>query len=61
MTGRLARLEARRTPSSRVYQIVIFDAATGMPLPGYEPDPDAPRSIWLPAKDVLPDPYGDDA
>ncbi len=61
IAGRLARLEIRHTPLPRAYQIVIYDAATGVPLPGHEPRPDAPGSIWLPAKDSPPDPYGGDA
>jgi len=60
IAGRLARLEARDTPSPRAYQIVLYDAATGVPLPGHEPKPDAPGYIWLPAKDALPDPYEGD-
>ncbi len=54
-------MEIRHTPLPRAYQIVIYDAATGVPLPGHEPRPDAPGSIWLPAKDSPPDPYGGDA
>jgi len=61
IAGRLAHLEARHTPVQRAYQIVIYDAATGVSLPGHEPKPDAPGYIWLPAKDALPDPYGGDA
>jgi len=58
MAGRLARLEIRHTPLQRAYQIIIYDAATGAPLPGHEPRPDAPGHIWIPANDAPPDPYG---
>ncbi len=58
IAGRLARLESRHPPSPQAYQIVLYDAATGAPLPGHEPRPDAPGYIWLPAKDPPPDPYG---
>ncbi len=57
---RLTRLEGHHAPPSKVWQIVIFDPVTGVPLPGHEPDPDAPGYIWLPAKDPLPDPWGHD-
>jgi len=60
MAGRLARLESRHAPSPQAYQIVLYDAATGVPLPGHEPRPDAPGCIWLPTKDAPPDPYGND-
>jgi hypothetical protein len=58
---RLTRLEARTVPPRDTYQIVIFDVATGEPLPGHESEPDRPGYIWLPAKNPIPDPYGDDA
>ena len=59
IAGRLARLEARHVPTP-AYQIIIFDAATGAPLPGHEPKPDAPGYIWLPAKEPLPDMCAED-
>jgi len=61
IAGRLARLEARHAPSSQAYQIVIYDAATGIPLPGHEPEPDAPGSIWIPDNARGPDVFRDDA
>lgn len=48
MAGRLARLESRHAPSPQAYQIVLYNAATGVPLPGHEPKPDARGCIWLP-------------
>ncbi len=30
-------LESRHAPSPQAYQIVLYDAATGVPLPGHEP------------------------
>jgi len=61
MAGRLARLASRHAPSSQTYQIVLYDATTGVPLPGHEPRPDACGSIWIPDNGRGPDPYGDDA
>ncbi len=61
MSGRLARLEARDTPSPRAYQIVIYDAATGVPLPGHEPKTDARGSIWIPDNGRDPDVFRNDA
>jgi hypothetical protein len=58
LTQRVTKL-TRRVPDlrgARPGQVVIFDAATGQPLPGYAPDPLARVHIWLPAKDPLPDP-----
>ncbi len=48
ITGRLARLESRHAPSSQAYQVVIYDAATGLPLPGHEPRADVSVRIWIP-------------
>lgn len=48
MAGRLARLASRHAPSSQAYQIVLYDATTGVPLPGHEPKPDVRGCIWLP-------------
>jgi len=45
---RLARLESRHAPSPQAYQIVLYDAATGVPLPGHEPKPEARGYIWIP-------------
>jgi len=61
MAGRLAHLEARHIPLQRAYQIVIYDAATGQPLPGHEPKPDARGSIWIPDNGRDPDVFRDDA
>ncbi len=48
MAGRLARLESRHALSRQAYQIVLYDATTGVPLPGHEPKPDVRGCIWLP-------------
>lgn len=48
IAGRLARLEARGVPSSHTCQIVIYDATTSVPLPGYEPRPDVRGCVWIP-------------
>jgi len=48
IAGRLARLASRYTPMQRAYQIVLYDAATGVPLPGHEPNPKASGYIWIP-------------
>jgi len=61
IAGRLARLEVRHAPSPRAYQIVIYDGATGLPLPGHEPRPDARGSIWIPDNGRDPDVFRDDA
>ncbi len=61
IAGRLARLEARHTPLQRAYQIVLFDAATGAPLPGHESKPNARGSIWIPDNGRDPDVFRDDA
>jgi len=62
MTGRLARLESRHAPSSQAYQVVIYDAATGLPLPGHEPRANVRGHIWLPdnARDAESDDAGED-
>ncbi len=51
LVARLARLEARRTGemAARGGVIVIYDAATGDPLPGYIPPSNGRVSIWIPA------------
>lgn len=43
----LAKLEEdqRRKDESA---IVLYDYATGVPLPGYEPKPGAVYTVWLP-------------
>jgi len=61
IAGRLARLEARDAPSPRAHRVVIYDAATGAPLPGHEPKSDAPGSIWIPDNGRDPDVFRDDA
>lgn len=49
IAARLIRLEARRAASSPPRRIVLYDAATGVPLPGYAPPPDATgTTIWIP-------------
>lgn len=60
LSSRIGRLETRRAAvrGEACYQILLFDAATGLPLPGYEPRSDVPGYIWLPAKEPLPDPWG---
>lgn len=48
MAGRLARLEARGIALPRSNRIVVYDAATGTPLPGFEPERGAQMYIWIP-------------
>jgi len=60
IAGRLARLEVHHAPSPRAYQIVLYDAATGAPLPGHEPNPKALGSIWIPDNGRITDAFGDE-
>lgn len=56
---RLLREVQEREQRKDEFAFVLYDVATGLPLPGYEPDPNALVQIWIPDnhREKLPGPY----
>jgi hypothetical protein len=44
-----AKLEQERASVDLRGRVVVYDPATGAPLPGYEPSPHAEVNIWIPS------------
>lgn len=44
----LAEIEQEQAKRDTAGRVVIFDPATGLPLPGFAPNPNAEQNIWVP-------------